>query len=377
MVRQPMSGESRTQVARIVSDAAEDAVRAPLLGMSLGLRAAYAALDAGATAIVFEGSAAAVADQARARGIAIRDEAPAGTSLVIRADALVSPELLKRLHPGEVVTDDDGVPVAGLLHVPSGQPALPALSRGRAHPFEEDTRLYAFVPKDDLTRRLAQRNLLRGLTKPQDGPASRHINRKVSTWVTARVVPFGVTPSMMTVVVALFGLAGGWFAASPLWGYQVLGAFLYQMHSILDGCDGEIARLTKNFGKHGALLDSVVDDVSNMLFFVGLSIGVHRSLDTAWPLWFGAVTAVGYVGITIIQFRKVLRETGTGFKATFWDTAKPRPLWYRMLHASLRRDVFILICFGLVLVGAAPGLVAIMPFAAVGTLAASLRRATQ
>jgi len=377
MVRQATSGEPRTRIARVVSDVAEDAVSAPLLGLPLGIRAAYAALDAGATAVAFEGSAAPLAEVARARGMAVADTGSTEPALIIRADALVSAELLKRLAPGEIVTDVDGHPVAGLVAVPAELSPLAALARGRVHPFEEDGRLYAIVPSDAQTRREAKRVLLRGLIKPQDGPASRHINRKVSTWVTARVVPLGATPNMLTVVVALFGLAGGWFAASPLWGYQILGAFLYQMHSILDGCDGEIARLTKNFSKHGALLDSLVDDLSNMLFFVGLSVGVHRSLDTAWPLWFGAVTAVGYLAITYIQFRKVLRETGTGFKATFWDMEKPLPLWYRMLHASLRRDVFILICFALVLVGAAPGLVAVMPFAAVGTLAASLRRTTR
>ena len=375
MAHEATSRQALEKIARVVGDG--DAVTRPLLGMPLGLRAAYAALDAGATGLVLGGSATALAAQARDRGLPVLDAPPAGPALVIRADALVSAELLKRLAPGEVVADPDGVPVAGLVTVAAGESPLVALTRGRAHPFEPDQRLYAQLPNDAATTKAARRTLLRGLTKPQDGPASRHINRKVSTWVTARLVPLGVTPTMMTVVVALFGLAGGWFATSPEWAVQVFAAFLYQMHSILDGCDGEIARLTKNFGKHGALLDSVVDDLSNMLFFVGLSVGVHRALDTAWPLWFGAVTAVGYLGITFIQFKKVLRETGTGFKATFWDTAKPRPLWYRVLHASLRRDVFILICFALVLVGAAPALVAIMPFAAVGTLAASFRRAGQ
>lgn len=378
MAHDAASGQALKKIARVV-DGGDDATRAthPMLGLPLGLRAAYAGLDAGATGLSLEGGAAALGPQARDRGLPLLDAPPAGLALVIRADALVSAELLKRLAPGEVVADPDGTPVAGLVSVAADESPLAALSRGRAHPFEPDQRLYALLPNDAATTKAARRTLLRGLTKPQDGPASRYINRKVSTWVTARVVPFGVTPNMMTVVVALFGLAGGWFATSPLWAAQVLAAFLYQMHSILDGCDGEIARLTKNFSKHGALIDSVVDDLSNMLFFVGLSIGVHRSLDTAWPLWFGAVTAVGYLGITFIQFKKVLRETGTGFKATFWDTAKPRPLWYRVLHAALRRDVFILICFALVLVGAAPALVAAMPFAAVGTLAASLQRAGQ
>ena len=366
----------RPRIARIVSDAPLAALRRPLLGMPLGLRAVYAALDAGATGVTLEGTAQGLADLLRARGLAQAEMAPLGVpTLVVTADALVSVELLRRLAPGEVITDDDGHPLAGLVTAAPGDAALAALGRGRAHPFEPGELLYALRPTSPPDRRAARRLLLKGLIKPQDGPASRLLNRPVSTRVTAAIVPLGVTPTMMTVVVALFGVAGGLFAAGDTWALQVLGALLYQAHSILDGCDGEIARLTKNFSKHGALLDSVVDDLSNLLFFVGLSVGVHRSLGADWPLFFGAATAAGYLGVTVVQFNTVLRATGKGFKATFWDSAKPRPLWYRVLHASLRRDVFIWICLALVVVGAAPALVAVMPFAAAGTLVATVKRA--
>lgn len=371
--------------ARVVGAADEATLRAPLLGMPLALRAVWAAKDAGAVVVHLEGGARAVAADAEAAGLPIASPADAdadaasldGPTLVVRADALVSPALLARLAPGEVVVTAEGTPVAGLLTIPEGADPLAALDGGRPLAFAAGGPLYAHLPDTPPRRKAAHRALLASLTKPQDGPASRHINRKVSTRVTALLIPLGVSPNAITLVVGLFGLAAAWFAASPLWGWQILGAVLYQAHSILDGCDGEIARLTKRFSKHGALLDSVVDDVSNLLFFVALSIGVHRGLDADWALWAGVVTAVGYLGVTVLQFAVVLRATGRGFKSVFWETpgAAPRPLAYRMLHAALRRDVFIWICLALVVVGAAPALVAIMPFAAVGALAATIGRA--
>jgi phosphatidylglycerophosphate synthase len=337
------------------ADSAE--AKIPLLGITPHMRAIWALADAGAI-------------EATAQTASPRP------SLIVRADALVSPTLLRELAPGEVVLDQHGAPVAGRLELATSESPEGALARGTPRPFSQDKTRYA-IALAGTGRKAAKKMLLAGLTKPQDGPASKLLNRPVSTRVTALLVPFGVTPTMMTVVVALFGIAGGLFAASASALLQILGATLYQLHSILDGCDGEIARLTRNFSKHGALLDSVVDDVSNMLFFVGLSIGVHRALGVDWPLYCAAVTGLGYLAVTLIQFKSVLAATGKGFKATFWDTSRPRPLWYRVLHASLRRDVFIWICLGLVIVGLAPALVAVMPVATVATLGASLRRARQ
>lgn len=288
---------------------------------------------------------------------------------------MIASALLNELGPDEAIADREGRIVAARVELAEGESPEAGLARGRARPFEASASRYAYSLGRH--RSEAKRTLLKGLTKPQDGPASKLPNRPISTRVTALLVPFGVTPTMMTFVVALFGLAGGLFAASARLGMQILGATLYQLHSILDGCDGEIARLTRNFSKHGALLDSVVDDVSNMLFFVGLSIGVHRALGADWPLYFGVVTGVGYLGVTLLQFKSVIAATGKGFKSTFWETNRPRPLWYRVLHASLRRDVFIWLCLLLVIVGAAPGLVAVMPVATVVTLSATIKRMRQ
>src|SRR6476659_7240690 len=103
-------------------------------------------------------------------------------------------------------------------------------------------------------------------------------------------------PNQMTVLVALAGIAAGFFAAHPQYRMQLLGAFLFQVHSVIDGCDGEIARLTRRFGKHGALLDSLVDDASNALFFAGLSFGVAQALHTSWPVVTGLFIVACYIG---------------------------------------------------------------------------------
>ena len=56
-----------------------------------------------------------------------------------------------------------------------------------------------------------------------------------------------------------------------------------------------------SFIARGALLDSLVDDASNLLFFAALSVGVATSTHSDWPLAAGLVCAICYVGVIVAQ----------------------------------------------------------------------------
>ena len=56
-----------------------------------------------------------------------------------------------------------------------------------------------------------------------------------------------------------------------VWGLgAVLGSLLVQLQSILDGCDGEIARLKFKSSKVGEWLDNILDDQVNVGYGIGL-----------------------------------------------------------------------------------------------------------
>ncbi len=106
------------------------------------------------------------------------------------------------------------------------------------------------------------------LGKVTDGPVSRLVNRRVSTRVTRLVYRLGVRdPNKVTVAVAVLGLLAPlpyllidpWLAA--------LAGVLIQLASILDGVDGEIARLTGRTSRRGAFLDAMVDRFVDIVSF--------------------------------------------------------------------------------------------------------------
>ncbi|MCK5549337.1 MAG: NTP transferase domain-containing protein, partial [Hyphomicrobiaceae bacterium] len=92
--------------------------------------------------------------------------------------------------------------------------------------------------------REAERRLMRDQgRKTRDGPVARHLNRPVSRWLSRYLVRTAVTPNQISLASWLLScIAAGLMA---LGGYPALaaGGVLAQLASVVDGCDGEIARL--------------------------------------------------------------------------------------------------------------------------------------
>ncbi len=118
---------------------------------------------------------------------------------------------------------------------------------------------------------MAEQFLSSQLTKPKDGWVARHLNRPLSrrvfTPLLLRFVP-GVTPNQVSAL--SLGVAGGaglgFFLGQPL-----LGGVLVQLASVLDGSDGEIARLKKMESPFGGFLDSVFDRIGDSVILFGMS----------------------------------------------------------------------------------------------------------
>ena len=123
---------------------------------------------------------------------------------------------------------------------------------------------------------------LRGSGKSQDGFVSRYLNRPISRVVTRLLLRFPTTPNAWTlfigpipVVASLILLQGTYWAF--FW-----GLVLYQIFSVLDGCDGEIARAKFLESEHGRRLDDLCDVASNILLVLGLGFGLSNFHSHAW-----------------------------------------------------------------------------------------------
>jgi phosphatidylglycerophosphate synthase len=177
--------------------------------------------------------------------------------------------------------------------------------------------------------------LLRGLIKDTEGFMSRHVERRISLAVTRRLVNTPITPNVMTLVSLAVGLTGAPFFLSvdPL--KQVIGSLLFLTHSILDGCDGELARLKFLESRAGARLDFWGDNLVHVAVFTCMGVGWSMAIDALWPLVLG-----------------MLAVAGTGLSAVLvsQQSGPPSASGARLAEALANRDfiylVIVLACFG-------------------------------
>ncbi len=119
-------------------------------------------------------------------------------------------------------------------------------------------------------------------TKPTDRFVLKWIKVNLSAQVTPLLVEFRwLKPWMITVASSLIGISAGLILAGG-WGF--LAGLLAAAAQILDGVDGQFARLTGQESRAGAFLDSVLDRYADGFLVIGLIVFNERMGLPAWLL---------------------------------------------------------------------------------------------
>jgi phosphatidylglycerophosphate synthase len=185
---------------------------------------------------------------------------------------------------------------------------------------------------------VAERRLLQSVVKDTDGFMARHVDRKISLAISRRLAPSAITPTQVTLISIAIGLFAAPFFLSSLWYWQTAGALLFLLHSIVDGCDGELARLKFQESRYGGILDFWGDNIVHLVIFACMGAGWARSADATWPLLLGAAAVAGTMGSACFLYWQRLR-TKDGSGPLFTSVSSGPDDWLaRMLDAGSRRD---------------------------------------
>ena len=191
--------------------------------------------------------------------------------------------------------------------------------------------------------RAAERRLLRSLVKDTDGFMARHVERPISLQISRRLAGTAITPNQMSLISVAVGICGGPFFLSSRPLMQTIGALLFLAHSILDGCDGELARLKFQQSRWGGVLDFWGDNVVHMVIFGCMGVGWSLSAAAIWPLWLGAAAVLGTLGSAGFVYWRLMRlKDGGDTLFTSVSDAPERPLT-RLLDSASRRDFIYLV----------------------------------
>ena len=152
--------------------------------------------------------------------------------------------------------------------------------------------------------------LLRSLIKDTEGFMSRHVERRISLALTRRLVGTRITPNQMTLVSLTIGLLGAPFFLSAQPWQQIVGSLLFLTHSILDGCDGELARLKFQESPTGARLDFWGDNLVHVAVFGCMAGGWSMAEASLWPLLLGALAITGTAASAYLIARRGAAAAG-------------------------------------------------------------------
>ena len=241
---------------------------------------------------------------------------PATTVTAVGAGTLVSPALLTEAAAhaaglGEIrdVPAGDDWPVSGAVRLTAGDaadvdalatalrhriaiPARPSgddVSYGRAH--------LAIRARESNDLPHAEVTLRRSSYKDTDAKVAR-FNRKISVPISVALIRTPLTANQLSVMLVAVGFYSGWLFSIGSYWPGVLAGFLSLAASVLDGCDGEIARLKYQESALGCWIETFGDYSYYVAIFVGITVGAVKQTGFEVFYWIGALALSG----TIVTF---------------------------------------------------------------------------
>ncbi len=336
--------------------------KTPLLGLPLLSRAVLAGERAGFSRILVEEpsgeSLSGLLAGTRAEILREADPSPRvppGRLVVVSQSVLAKPRWLKELRqmPAEagrleldpgcaaVLDTEEPEAIVEMLRGRGGDDSFETLARRFPSPglLSSRDRLDIAGPQD---LRRARDWLLSRLVKDTEGFMSRHVERRISLAISRRLAGTRMTPNAMTLVSVAVGLAGAALFLSPGPRAPLAGALLVLFHSILDGCDGELARLKFQESRLGGVLDFWGDNVVHSALFAAIAVSWSRASGEGWPLLLGAAAVLGTILSAAFVYRHTMAGVSEGPLFTSVSRSPGSP-FARLADALARRDFLYLL----------------------------------
>lgn len=138
-----------------------------------------------------------------------------------------------------------------------------------------------------------ERRLRASIIKPTDGVLAR-FNRRISIPVSVALIRWTrLSAHVMSVFIIVLGFYAGWLFSRGDYVTGIVAALVSLGASILDGCDGELARLQYTESAFGCWLDTFGDYTYYLAIFTGLTIGLVRYTGWSGFWWVGGTLLAG------------------------------------------------------------------------------------
>jgi len=212
-------------------------------------------------------------------------------------------------------------------------------------PFQSVNGLPFTIKDRTIDTRLSEERLVSALsaqTKADDGFIARHFDRRISQFISKRLAHTRIVPNQITLVGMTIGLIGAFLLSRPGYWPKLIGSLLFVICVIVDGVDGEVARLRLKESTFGHYLDIVTDNLVHAAIFAGIAFGLYHDTGNAGYLRFLWVLMGGFGLCIIAVYQCILRLDP--------DTLNRSPKTLRIMALASNRD-FAYLVFALAVIG--------------------------
>ncbi len=191
-------------------------------------------------------------------------------------------------------------------------------------------------------------------TEAEDGFLARHVDRRFSQFISKRLANTSATPNQITVAGVAIGLLGAFLLSQPGYWLPLGGALAFLLCVVIDGVDGEVARLKLRESRFGRYFDIVTDNIVHVAIFTGIAIGLYRETGDWRYVQFLAALMAGFCLCVVSVYWCMLRRTS--------NELKNAPRATRLMTLLTNRDfAYLIVVLALIhrlnwfLIGAAGG----------------------
>lgn len=193
---------------------------------------------------------------------------------------------------------------------------------------------------------------MRADSAASDGPLAHWIDRRISLRLSRWLVGHTrLRPNHITTIGTTIGLTAAALLAVGGYWTGIAGTLLFLCATIIDGCDGEVARLTFRESSFGQKLDVITDNVVHVAIFVGMAMGLYRQNPDGHYPFLMAILLVGFACTIVATYFFLVHRpdfASSGGPPVSWR-GKLRQQILRGMEAMMNRDfAYLLLALALI-----------------------------
>jgi 1L-myo-inositol 1-phosphate cytidylyltransferase / CDP-L-myo-inositol myo-inositolphosphotransferase len=170
---------------------------------------------------------------------------------------------------------------------------------------------------------------------------------RLSRWLVRHT---RLRPNHITIIGTSVGLLAAAVLSIGTYGAGIAGTLLFLCATIIDGCDGEVARLTFRESAFGQKFDVITDNIVHVAIFAGLALGLYHHDPAGHYGWLIGILLGGFACDSVVTYFFLVRRPGFarhGTPVSFRGKVRQRLL--RGMEAMMNRDfAYLLLAFALV-----------------------------